>query len=110
MCNLIQPSDPVEEIRIVLEISDVYRDLRGRGVKLIHARPVDHISQLDRAEIPPRRLDDTSGVNQGPKKRFERYVTAATRQCHVSQDFMCFKSFAITHKRDPYDDKLTSWE
>lgn len=86
VCDVFQPSDPVKEVRIVLEISDVHRDLRGRGIKFIHARPMDHIPQLNRAEISLRRLDDTSGVNQGSKKRCEGHVTAAARRGRISQN------------------------
>ena len=44
--NLIQPPDPMEEVRIVLEVSDVYRDLRGRSMEFVHARSMNHIPQL----------------------------------------------------------------
>ena len=42
--DFLQSPDPVEEIRIMLHVSDVHRDLRGCGMKFIHARPMDHIS------------------------------------------------------------------
>jgi len=66
MRDLIQPPDPMEEVRIVLEVSDVYRDLRGRSMEFVRTRSMNHIPQLDRAEISSRRLNDTSSVNQGP--------------------------------------------
>jgi hypothetical protein len=47
MYDLVQPPDPVQEIRVVLEVSDVYRDLRGRSMKFVHTRSMNHISQLN---------------------------------------------------------------
>ena len=47
VCDLIQPPDPVEEIRIVFEVSDVYGDLRGRSMEFIHTRSMNHIPQLN---------------------------------------------------------------
>lgn len=67
MRDLVQPPDPMEEVRIVLEVSDVYRYLRGRGMEFVRTRPMNHIPQLDRAEISSRRLNDASNVNQGPQ-------------------------------------------
>ena len=46
MRDLIQPSDPVEEIRIVLKVPDVHRYLGGRSMKFVHARSMNHIPQL----------------------------------------------------------------
>ena len=66
MRDLIQPLDPMEEVRIVLEVSDVHRDLCGRGMEFVRTRSMNHIPQLDRAEISSRRLNDASSVNQGP--------------------------------------------
>jgi len=62
--DLVQPSDTVEEIRIVPEVSDVYRDLSGRSMEFVHPRPLNHVPQLSRAKIPPRWLNNTSGMNQ----------------------------------------------
>jgi hypothetical protein len=64
MCDLIQPPDVAEEICIVPEVPNVYRYPRGRSMELVHTRPLNHVPQLDCGEIPPRRLNDTSGVNQ----------------------------------------------
>ena len=44
--DLVQPPDPVEETRIVLEVSDVYSDLLGRTMKFVRTRPMNHIPQL----------------------------------------------------------------
>lgn len=79
MSNLVQPPDPVEEVRVMLEVLDVCRDLRGRSMEFAHARPMNHIPQLNRAELSPRWLNDASSVDQGPKKCFEGYVVAAGR-------------------------------
>lgn len=46
MCDLIQSLDAVEDVRVVPEISDVDRDLRGCRMKLVDSRPPDHITQL----------------------------------------------------------------
>ena len=79
MYDLIKPFDSAEQVRTVLEVPNVHRDLRGRSMELVHTRPLNHIPQLNRAEISPRRLNDASAVNQGPKECFEGYVIAVER-------------------------------
>ena len=46
MNDLFQPLDAVQEICIMREVPDVYGYLRGRGVYLVHTRPLNHIPQL----------------------------------------------------------------
>ena len=46
-CNLIQPLDTVEEIWIVHEVPDVYRNLCSRSMKFVHTRPLNHIPQFN---------------------------------------------------------------
>ena len=47
MCDLIQLLNIAKNIRIVLEISDVNRYLRGSCMQSVDTRPPDHITQFN---------------------------------------------------------------
>lgn len=96
MCDLIQSLDAVEDIRVVPEISDVDRDLRGCGMELVDTRLPDHIAQLNRAEISSRRLSDRSSVDQRSKKSFKKQVIAVAVSVRILVRFKKFCHYSQT--------------